>query len=184
MIMTYIKQYTRGFLSKFLLGIISFWGCNSDSVERHLSYIHNENDMIPLNGWETKQKSIIENEYFFSLEKQDIDTTYYLSFYYLNNKNKYFIDDLIKSFNSDSLYHEMAIDQKDTLYYFVSKKEPGFNIPNDSMVFASKVFVIGKYYYLYKSGNLNWSQKEYFKDNKDSLMRIRGDLLPPLPTLQ
>lgn len=181
--MIYTKQYTIGFLSELILITILLGGCNSDCVEHHLTSIHEINNMIPINGWKTKQKSVIGNEYFFSLEKQVVDTTYYFNFYFLKDENKYYIDDLKKSFNCDSLYHEMAIDNKDTLYHFVSKRNPDFNIPNDSMVYFDRLFITGKYYYMYKNGKLKWGQKEFFEDNKDSLVKIRGDLLPPLPNL-
>ncbi len=43
------------------------------------------------------------------------------------------------------------------------------------------IFVVGKYNYLYLSGEFNKQQDLYFKNHSDSLTNVPGDSLPPLP---
>jgi len=56
--------------------------------------------------------------------------------------------------------------------------------PGIPVEFNNLKFEVGKYYYMYKRGRLNWGQKEYFENNMDSLTRIRGNDLPELPDLR
>jgi hypothetical protein len=78
----------------------------------------------------------------------------------------------------------MALLNNDTLYFYKCNSASLNKAPGNPVEFNNLKFKIGKYYYMYKRGRLNWGQKEYFENNMDSLTRIRGNDLPELPDLR
>lgn len=185
--MDYIKQCIIEFLSKILLvPVLLLISCNTDDLELQLLEMQKENNQIELKGWEVKQKFTNAQVTEYSLRKMIGDTTYSFSFSFFKNGNDklYNIDDYIKSYSVNDSTYEMALLNSDTLYFFKCSsaslnKASGIPIESNNLKFE-----VGKYYYMYKRGRLNWGQKQYFETNKDSLIRVRGNDLPELPDLR
>ena len=185
--MTYIKRCIIESSSKIvLLSIFLLIGCTTNNLESHLKEIQKENSQIDVKGWDVIKNSTTDIETYYSLRKQIGDTTYTLSFSYFNNGNKKFykIDDYIKSYNVNDSTYEMALLDNDTLYFFKCNSSALNKAPGIPVEFNNLKFELGKYYYMYKRGRLNWGQKEYFENNRDSLIRIRGNDLPDIPDLR
>ncbi len=185
--MDYIKQCIIEFSSKIVLvSILLLIGCTTDNLELQLIEIQKENNQIELKGWEVIQKFTIDQVTDYSLRKMIRDTTYSLSFSYYRNGNEKFykVDDYIKSYIVNDSTYEMALFNNDTLYFFKCNSASLNKDHRNPVGFNNLKFEIGKYYYMYKRGRLNWGQKEYFENNLDSLTRIRGNDLPELPDLR
>ncbi|MFO7790106.1 MAG: hypothetical protein R6V32_06005, partial [Bacteroidales bacterium] len=96
----------------------------------------------------------------------------------------YTVNDLIKSYTTDNMYFEMVLFNEDTLYFYscnknILSKDPGTPIDLNNLNFK-----FGKYYYLYSKGKFNLGQKHYFENNKDSLIKVKGNNIPDLPDLR
>lgn len=185
--MTYIKQCIIESSSKIvLLSIFLLIGCTTNNLETHLKEIQKENSQIDVKGWDVIKNSTTDIETYYSLQKQIGDTTYSLSFSYFKNGNDNFykIDDYIKAYSVNDSVYEMALLNSDTLYFFKCSSASLNKAPGIPVEFNNLKFEVGKYYYMYKRGRLNWGQKEYFENNMDSLTRIRGNDLPELPDLR
>jgi len=185
--MAYIKRCIIESLSKIvLLSFLLLNGCATNNLESYLKEIQKENIQIDIKDWDVVKNSTTDIEIYYSLRKMIGDTTYSLSFSYFKNGSERFYkaDDYIKSYTvSDSTY-EMALLNNDTLYFFKCNSASLNNAPSSPVEFNNLNFEMGKYYYMYKRGRLNWGQKEYFENNMDSLTRIRGNDLPELPDLR
>lgn len=187
MIMTYTKRFTIVSLNKIvLLVFLIFNGCTSSTLESYLKEIQKENSQIDIKGWDVVKKSTTDVEIYYSLQKKIRDTTYSLSFSYFGNGSERFftVDDYIKSYTVNDSTYEMALSNNDTLYFFKCNSTFLNNAPGIPVEFSNLNFVKGKYYYMYKRGCLNWGQKDFFENNLDSLIRIRGNDLPELPDFQ
>lgn len=170
------------YLSK-LVFILLLTGCSSNNLKTHLENLQEKNNQIDLEGWEVVQKTETGLDIsFFSLKKQIGDTTFSLSFSYLKKNGRYKLYDFVKSYNSDSSYNEMALINSDTLYFF--KYKAINNKTDNPLHYADMNFIKGKYYYMYRRGELNGGQKEYFENHIDSLTRIKGNNLLELPDLR
>lgn len=184
--MVYFKRCIIEYLSK-LVFILLLTGCSSDNLKTHLGNLQEKNNEIDIEGWEVVQKTETGIDiFFYSLKKQIGDTTYSLSFdYFKQNEDwDYKLGDFIKSFNTDIFYNEMALLNRDTLYYFRYKCKTINNNPKTPLVYRNMDFITGKYYYLYRRGEFNWGQKEYFENHMDSLTKIRGNNLHELHDLR
>lgn len=185
--MTYINQCIIESSSKFILISLFFLiGCTPNNLETHLKEIRKENNQIDVKGWDVIKNSTTDIETYYSLRKQIGDTTYSLSFSYFKNGNDKFykMDDYIKSYCVNDSTYEMALLNSDTLYFFKCNSASLNKAPGIPVEYNNLKFEIGKYYYIYKRGSLNWGQKEHFENNMDSLTRIRGNDLPELPDLR
>lgn len=185
--MTYTKRCTIESLSKIvLLSFLILNGCATSTLESYLKEIQKGNSQIDIKGWDVVKKSTTDIEIYYSLRKKIGDTTYSLSFSYFENGNERFftVDDYIKSYTVNDSTYEMALSNNDTLYFFKCNSAFLNNTPGSPVEFNNLNFEIGKYYYMYKRGRLNWGQKEYFENNMDSLKRITGNDLPELPDLR
>jgi len=120
-------------------------------------------------------------EEYNCLSKSERDTLYLLMFSYFPEPKLYKCEDYIKSYIDEGVYHELSLLNKDTLYYFTAKRDVNPFKNDDLIKREEQNFKVGLYYYLYKHGKYNWRQMEFYKSNKDSLIRIRGNRLPELP---
>jgi len=177
-----MKRCIKESLSEIIIFLLVLSGCSTNILKTHLENLQKENSQINIKGWELIQKTKTEVGHFYSLKKQIGDTTFSLSFdYFKQNEDwDYKLGDFIKSFNTDNFYNEMALLNRDTLYYFRYKCLTIDN-PETPLVYKNMDFITGKYYYMYKRGGFNWEQKEYFENNIDSLFKIKGNNLPELP---
>jgi len=97
-----------------------------------------------------------------STEDNNLNHCYSITRYVITYHDNQFVYKIHMLGGIDTLYH----------YYF---QEP-LNHPRD------KIFIRGKYRYLYEIGVLDSLQKRYYKNNEDSLIRIEGNQLPLLPS--
>ncbi len=174
--MNYIKLCTIG----FFLNIV-FCGCTQNKISKHLAKLKEENFQIYLDGWAIdKQISIFEEEYF-CLSKMEQDTFFKCVFSYFPIVNKYKVDIFAKSYIENGVYHEMSLQNNDTLYYFTCNKNINALKNGDFVEMKEKDFKLGWYYYLYTHGKFNWKQTQFFEQNMDSLIQLKGSNFPVLP---
>ena len=182
--MDYLKLCTIEYFSKIFLLIILLTGCKSDdNLKNHIANLEELNNQIDSKGWKIIQNTETDYEQYFFSKKQIRDTSYSLGFSYFKNKGNgfYHMGDYVKSYYTDNYYYEMALLNSDTLYLFNYKKNIMINKPGYSLKYKNMNFIMGKYYYMYTHGKLNWGQKEYFENFKDSLIKTTGNDLPELP---
>jgi hypothetical protein len=78
------------------------------------------------------------------------------------------------AFNVEGWIHSLHFNKnEDTLYYF--------RMPKDD--FSEVDFFFGEYEFHYEQGDLTGLQKKYFLAHRDSLRKIKGNNLPPLPEM-
>ena len=140
-----------------------------------------------LNGWELdvafeesdKLKFETDNYYsggLYYYRKIDTDTLLKLSLeYYESKDDTIFIPlGLYKRYRDNYFQYVILYGKnQDTLFHYKASLFGSLN----------KIFIKGKYYYMYRFHNLNNRQVKYFKKNKDSLTKIAGHNLPALPEL-
>ncbi|MDN5199899.1 hypothetical protein QQ008_00960 [Fulvivirgaceae bacterium BMA10] len=102
------------------------------------------------------------------------DTVQFLSIFYNKSKNEYKISRCLKKYEEGNFVHETLMNSKDTLYSLRFSK-------NDSTM---KEFLVGKYYFNYIKGNYSYEQMLFFEENRDSLLKVRGNHLPTLLSMQ
>ena len=91
-----------------------------------------------------------------------------------NLTNCYSISRFIKSVQDEGLTHQIyTIGGQEIIFHYYYEGE--FDIPEE------RVFMKGKYRYLFNLGVLDSLQTNYYLQNKDSLNQVKGDNLPELP---
>lgn len=180
--MTCISKRATGFFIKLIIFTLLLTSCKNEQLGVHLKHLKEQNKLIEIEGWEVTQQFQECKMESFSLKKEVDDTSFRLNFYCIDNfgDKTYVLGDLIKSYTNDSLYVEMSLLNRDTLYLFTYKKDDIVNEPGHSIQFKNMVFQKGKYYFMYKHGNFTMNQQEFFENNKDSLTKVRGNNLPVL----
>ncbi|MBU1370140.1 MAG: hypothetical protein KJ578_12640 [Bacteroidetes bacterium] len=113
---------------------------------------------------------------YYAFKKSINDTIYSLYFeYYFNDTDTIFVPFwLYKRFIQDDFQHVLSFGEGgDTLYYYKAE------------LFGrlKKFFISGEYYYQYEFNELKIHERDYFEKHKDSLTRVKGSNLPPLPKL-
>ena len=107
----------------------------------------------------------------YLIESVNWDTTYRICYSILEN-DRYYILSLTKTYFSDDYYYEIEFSYTlDTSYFYRSRTDD----------FKVMEFFIGKYSYQANHKLLSEGQYKFFEQNRDSLKKIRGDSLPPLP---
>ena len=177
----YVTKYLNNYFL-ILMSFLLFSSCSENEIDKHLSQLHKINFQVDTTGWNVKQSAKTEREAFFSLEKRDGDTLLSLSFsnFRKNNRLYYIIDGFSKSFVKDEVYFEWSVQNFDTIYYYSRRNTNNSNelqhFPIDSLNFE-----FGKYYFLDRYGRHTMGQQQFFLNHKDSLLKIRGNVLVPLP---
>jgi len=115
---------------------------------------------------------------FYAFKKQHNDTIYDLYFImYVNEHDTIFVPYwLYKRFIQDGFQHIFFFDRGgDTLYYYKA----------ELFKRLLKFFVRGEYYYKYQFYEFdNYNERIFFEQNMDSLTRVKGMNLPPLPIIE
>lgn len=162
-----------------LLSIIS-GVCNKEKdfseVLIHLKEINNRKiSIVDTSGWDYFRIDKTKEYISYELMNYGQDTSKGLSFRYWQNQNRYDVwlnNTTICDTVQNLIYH---IDiEEDTVFYYTTKE----------LNSLEKTFIIGKYLNDYRYGGMTKGQKCYFKMHKDSLMKIRGNDLPPLPEME
>lgn len=172
-----MKSALFGYLI-ILLFIFGLFGCNkmNQQLGEHLSDLNEKESCkieTSLNRWHIKHFYEDQKLEEYRLYRKNADTIIEISFIFNKNSNKYENIDLNKFFYSkdDSFYYSIHLNC-DTLYIYRQR----------SLSSSGKEFLIGKYYYLYKFNHLNSGQKVYFEEHMDSLINVKGNDLPKLPS--
>ena len=192
------------FINNFFLSIIFIFflnGCKveNQSLDSKLTYseIHKElifiktnlDSTLSLNGWECSQclnmVSFGENFKQLSLVNKDLDEYISLDI----SANKLYNYERFKIVFDSNIYHTFGILNNDTLFNITSSKKhvyPFYRKQGDNTR-----IIKGKYYVNFHHDYdenydpkhiMNQKQKEFYEENKDSLINIYGDdNLPPLP---
>ena len=175
-----MKNFIKLFIAGFILSNILF-SCDQEKLSKHLVNLRKLNHKIQQNDWIVKQQYSTDLEEYFCITKEKDNAYYMLTFSYFPKVNKYKHENYIKAFVEEDLYHELSLINNDTLYHFTAHKNNNVLKDNSSLKLEELNFISGWYYYLYIHGNYSWEQKEYFESNRDSLIKIKGGNLPPLP---
>ena len=114
--------------------------------------------------WKLLEKQKIDNnEYYYYIWIQDKDTTKTSQVFVNTKKDSLHIVYLDKEFFSNDKLNVIRF-QLDTIYYYV-----------EDTVLKKRIFKMGKYQYLARSGKLNTGEFRFYYANKDSLDKVRGD---------
>jgi hypothetical protein len=168
--------------------------CNNSHLKDHINNVATINSNIIEYFDELIKK---ENIYNYNVSDDEIsklrvesfnhkitinDTTIYLDYKLYNSEEScsYKHIHLTKEYKSRDKYHVIEIFNNDTLYHYSSLK------PMDkSQFYEDYNFILGKYFFMatHNSGFLNEQQMIYFFLNADSLINVRGNDLPGLPSV-
>ncbi len=97
-----------------------------------------------------------------------------------NNFNRYSSIIFTKHYFEDDRFHSLEIFNQDTLYHFTSLKSI-----EDSRFYEDYHFKKGKYFFIYERSRRydTFGQKIYFYYNYDSLLNVKGNNVPDLPSI-
>lgn len=182
------KMYTIALLRKFggiisllVLVLFSVTSCSSWKLDRHIVALKSLNSQIDGNDWEVLQRYTFDGDTKFTLTKRLADTTHLFSFFHtrVKGEHKYsLVYEYIKSWSDKGFYYQIALLNSDTLYFYKTETHPDFITPSEE---AGKIFISGKYYFKYLHRSLSLPQRAFFEAHRDSLIRIKGNDLEPLP---
>nr|WP_320117930.1 hypothetical protein [uncultured Marinifilum sp.] len=120
--------------------------------------------------------------YTISYEFEKSDTTIAIVYKCREyNCRKYYGNcNVVKQYDIGNLKHEVCLFNNDTLYHYTTvlcDKAPRF--------FIDYQFKTGKYYYMFtcNSSSLSEGQYIYFMLHIDSLINVKGNTLPELPSI-
>ena len=80
----------------------------------------------------------------------------------------------------DNHFNAIFLFDSDTFYHFKCKKENVKNNNRRIIDYDDKIFLKGKYYYMWKNNKFDLRQDTFFRIKFDSLRKIRGNDLPEL----
>jgi hypothetical protein len=153
--------------------------CNKkdEIVDSHIEYFSSQYELFPTTGWEIKLFKRLDNFYTIQLDKSTgnlNDSSYYISYDYFKSKNEIIIITNFLTYKEDSSYY--LLEYRAQPIYLIRSSNPFFSIENRN-------FIYGKYHFQYLHDTLTEGQKKFFKLHSDSLGKIRGNKLPPLPEI-
>lgn len=158
-------------------------------LEMHFNNLHSINTNLSTTGWEIYNPTLwlYEKEGCIQAKKEITDTTMYLNLYYTKKKDKYeYIGKITKTFLVDSVCYRLNMTIfGDTSYFY--KYSANKIMCNDFRYLSLDEieFIVGEYLYIlmHEDYNLPEEQRYFLFENIDSLRKVRGDNLPPLPSL-
>ncbi|MEO9966253.1 MAG: hypothetical protein ABJF11_10715 [Reichenbachiella sp.] len=121
-------------------------------------------------GWEVMVSSESDENLFYSMRKEDGDTSKFLTFFSDKDQQVQKIDSYTKEFYLGEIKHHVCM-YEDTFYYYTENQ------------FSEKVFIIGEYNFRFSNAQLSPDELGYYVLYRDSLGRIRGHNLPKLPPI-
>lgn len=170
-------------LNLVIIVMIMLSSCNNkkNEVNVHIKKIKEKFPIIEEDGWKIDNVLWEKDVKFYNFKKTISDTFYFLDFDFIINDSIYSILSYEMQFEDNKFIYRLNLDKNgDTLYFY---KHP---LIEDGDVFRIKkmVFYSGKYKFLYNAGRMKIGQRRYFEKYSDSLTKIKGDNLPPLPNLE
>lgn len=154
----------------FLFFCGSLLGCKDNYINR----IENMSIFVNDKDWQYKLKDDAKKRYIVT---KSINNEYSEIMFRVDNfqgKENLIIDYHYKKKKKTDHFEVFYFSKQDTLCSFI--------IGGDS------IFIMGKYYYLYEIDRLyffnfkpNSKQVDFYYNNRDSLVKVRGNILPELP---
>lgn len=123
-----------------------------------------------LQGWSEKGIKTIEVQ---AAEKDTLFSLILMGYYSNHKYDSLNIKSFLKSYGIDGFNFVNSIDENGNGLYLYKYQA------NDDL--QKKEFIYGKYNFLYESTALTKGEIEYYLLHKDSLNKVRGDKLTPLP---
>ena len=121
-------------------------------------------------------------EYNNFVIKANIDSTFNLTYTKLISKDSvyYYGVSFTKRFFEGNKFHVIELFNKDTLYHYTTVKSV-----EDSYFFTDYTFKKGKYFFMFERSRKydRFGQKIFFYNNYDSLVNVRGNIAPALPSI-
>lgn len=151
------------------ISLVFFLGCNKTDYYNHLKKLESKIKNFDHRNWELKFNRETKNDIDLRFIRQDSNREEKIHFVYYKKLDKYEIIDY-KIKYSDSIYHYFIKMNFDTLYHY--------RINKDS---EEKEFISGKYYWLFEQGEFDRNQMDFFVNNFDSLVKVKGDSIRFLP---
>ncbi len=151
---------------------------NTYEIETYLKQLEKEFPNISSDGWKTKKKVNELGSIHYYITKEKEDTLFLIDFYYHQEAGVYEFINFFKEYVVDSYAYRLGFGADGDTTYLFKYKFKGL----DKMIKEEDMhFIQGKYYYLYNFGGLSKKQKQYYEKHADSLCKLKGNDLPPLP---
>ena len=135
---------------------------------QHYQALHKINKVVPPGEWELEQYyntgDLAHYKYYHTIK----DTLFQISFeihFLPPDKEKYRIIEFYKYFSDEQFDYKLSMHESDSLYFF-----------KESKLTNEKIFIMGKYFYIYSNFSLPDCQDKYLINNLDSLRKIRGNI--------
>ena len=126
---------------------------------------------VDKSGWELMLDGKTDGQNSLSFQKKDRDTTKHIIFAVDSHKKAVGIIRYTKKFSGDGKQFTVEMNSRDTLFSFYNSNS------------KDTIFQTGEYYYKFSNFQLDSSGRKYYLLHKDSLVFVRGDNLPKLPSL-
>jgi hypothetical protein len=140
---------------------------------QHYHALHKINKVVPPGEWELEQYfntgDLAHYKYYHTIK----DTLYQISFdirLLPPDKEEYSIIKLSKYFSDEKYKYRLDMHEGDSLFFY-----------KESKLTNEKIFIMGKYYYIFSYFPLTYCQDDYLSNNLDSLRKIRGNFDPHFP---
>lgn len=143
------------------------------SLKDHLQAVNVINSNIKLNDWKILRRVENQSEIAFDLKRENNDTTERLIFHYYLDSANYFLQSFSQVVKHNGYLYNLEMD-RDTLYYYRTLTENP----------ERKEFIVGEYNYRFMRNKLNSLQRKFYYIHRDSLSKIRGNKLKPLPQFE
>ena len=142
-------------------------------IDNLITRLHSYNRQYSLEeNWIVKEsKEVKNNLYLINIASVDLDTIKTSGLFYDRIRDSFDIQYFEKRFSKDNYDYYIEF-KKDTIYFY----------RQDSS--GIKDFYIGKYNFLYKSGQMDYEEFAYYRANMDSLGKVRGNDTPKLPVVK
>ena len=163
-----MKSIMLFFLKPFCL--VFFISCASDDSLLHLNELGMKIVNFDAVGWEKDYERETDQDLEYRFVKNKENRFEKIHFVFHKQRKSYDIIDYKIEYLDNESRHYIEMKYDTLLHYKIDIKT------------KRKEFLMGKYYYDFKEGDLNREQSEYFTNHFDSLIRVKGDSLIALPS--
>ncbi len=115
---------------------------------------------------------ITEGYNAFNFEERLGDTLIIFQIHYNSDTGKCYVLDYQKMFEDSAFRYMLLVNNNDTAYFVKQDK-----------VTREEIFIVGEYFFRAMHSLMTKEERRYFELYQDSLMKVRGDDLPSLPSL-
>ena len=174
-----ISFYRMLRVSGFLILCSSSFSCTQESrkytLNGHLENLRVINPSIDQNNkWEVDRVFDSDRQVIFQLSRnyEPLPDKEKLIFHFYKDSSNYLIESYHKEYLLDTVLYVIEMN-KDTVYFYHSDLERK----------GERYFILGKYAFQFSNKELSPGQRRYYMLKYDSLDRVRGNDLPPLPEI-